>query len=157
MPRTYTPQFNAVAITAAQDIFQITPVAGKPVKILGLVIGQYSDVGDAASENLNVKISRGWATTGSGGTDLTTTSPPADPSDGAAGFGAKVNNTTVASAGTEVVLFSDVWNTQAGYQMWFPEGAQYGCNSTTGVILTVRITAPADSITTNATLFVQEG
>lgn len=157
MARTYMVPINAVAVTAAQDLWQITPVAGKPVRILGLVIGQYTDVGDAASENLSLKISRGWATTGSGGTDLTTTSPPCDPSDGAAGFNAKINNTTVASAGTEVPLFGDAWNTQAGYQMWFPEDSQPGCNSTTGVILTARITAPADSITVNGTLFVREG
>lgn len=157
MARTYMVPINAVAVTAAQDLWQITPVAGKPVKVLGLVLGQYTDVGDAASENLSLKISRGWATTGSGGTDLTTTAPPVDPSDGAAGFNAKINNTTIASAGTEVKLFPDVWNTQAGYQMWFPEGAQPACNSTTGVILTVSITAPADSITVNGTLFVEEG
>lgn len=157
MARTYTVPFTGVAITAAQDIFQITPVAGKPIKILGLVLGQYTDVGDAASENLSLKISRGWGTTGSGGTDLTTTAPPVDPSDAAAGFNAKINNTTVASGGTEVKLFGDVWNTQAGYQMWFPEGVQPGCNSTTGGILTVTITAPADSITANGTLFVVEG
>ena len=37
------------------------------MKILGLVIGQYSDVGDANAENLSVKISRGWGTSGAGG------------------------------------------------------------------------------------------
>lgn len=157
MARTYMVPINAVTVSAAQDLWQITPVAGKPVKILGLVLGQSSDVGDAASETLNLKISRGWATTGSGGTDLTTTAPPVDPSDAAAGFNAKINNTTVASAGTEVKLFADTFNTQAGYQMQFPEGCQPGCSSTTGVILTVTISAPADSITLSGTLIVEEG
>lgn len=155
MARTYTVPFTAVSVSAAQDLFEVTPTAGKAVKVLGLVLGQYSDVGDANSENLSVKISRGWATSGSGGSAGAPV--PVDPSDAAAGFASEVNNTTIASAGTEVVLFSDVWNTQAGYQMWFPEGAQPSCNSTTGVILTVRITAPADAITANGTLFVQEG
>lgn len=153
MPRTYSVQFNAVSVSAAQDLFEITPADDKPVRILGLVLGQYSDVGDAASENLNVKISRGWGTSGSGGT--APTPAPLDAVDTAAGFTAEVNNTTVASTGTEVVLFSDVWNTQAGYQVWFPEGAQPQC-SQGQTMLTVRITAPADAITANGTLFVQE-
>lgn len=154
MPRTYTVPFTAVAITAAQDLWEITPADDKPVRILGLVIGQYTDVGDAASENLSVKISRGWGTSGSGGSAPTPS--PLDPADSAAGFTAETNNTTVASTGTEVVLFSDVWNTQAGYAQWFPEGAQPECSQANGAILTVRITAPADSITTNGTIFVQE-
>lgn len=154
MARTYTVPFTAVSVSAAQDLWEITPADDKPVKILGLVIGQYSDVGDAASENLSVKISRGWGTSGSGGTAPTPS--PVVPVDTAAGFTAEVNNTTVASTGTEVVLFSDVWNTQAGYQMWFPEGTQPECTQASGAILTVRITAPADAVTANGTLFVQE-
>lgn len=154
MARTYTIPFTAVSVSAAQDLWEITPADDKPVKILGLVIGQYSDVGDANAENLSVKISRGWGTSGSGGSPGAPV--PVAPADSAVGFSAEINNTTVASTGTEVVLFSDVWNTQAGYQMWFPEGAQPGCSQATGVILTVRITAPADAITANGTLFVSE-
>lgn len=155
MARTYTVPFTAVSVSAAQDLWEITPADDKPVKVLGLVLGQYSDVGDAASENLSVKISRGWGTSGSGGS--TPTPSPLDPVDTAAGFTAEANNTTVASTGTEVVLFSDVWNTQAGYQMWFPEGAQPECSQANGTMLTVRITAPADAVTANGCLFVQEG
>lgn len=154
MARTYAVSFNAVSVSAAQDLFEITPADDKPVKILGLVIGQYSDVGDASAENLSVKVSRGWGTSGSGGSAPTPS--PVGQADAAAGFTAETNNTTVASTGTEVVLFSDVWNTQAGYQMWFPEGAQPGCSQATGAILTVRITAPADAVTANGTLFVSE-
>lgn len=154
MARTYTVPFTAVSVSAAQDLWEITPADDKPVKILGLVIGQYSDVGDSASENLSVKISRGWGTSGSGGSAGAPV--PVGHNDSAVGFAAEVNNTTVASSGTEVVLFSDVWNTQAGYQMWFPEGCQIGCSQATGAILTVRITAPADAITANGTLFVSE-
>ena len=154
MARTYTVPFTAVSVSAAQDLWEITPADDKPIKILGLVLGQYSDVGDAASENLSVKISRGWGTSGSGGSAGAPV--PVGQADSAVGFAAEVNNTTVASTGTEVVLFSDVWNTQAGYQMWFPEGAQIGCSQATGAILTVRITAPADAITANGTLFVSE-
>lgn len=153
MPRTYTVQFNAVAITAAQDLFEISPADDKPVRLLGLVVGQYSDVGDSNSENLSLSIIRGYTSSGSGGSAFTAL--PLDPNDSAAGFSAEINNTTVANTGTAVTLWSDVWNTQAGYQVWFPEGAQPQASQANTTIV-VRITAPADSITTNATLIVQE-
>ena len=155
MARTYTVPFTAVSVSAAQDLWEITPADDKPIRVLGLVLGQYSDAGDANAEILSVKISRGWGTSGSGGT--TPTPSPVDPADAAAGFATEMNNTTVASTGTEVVLFGDTWNTQAGYQMWFPEGTQPECSQANGAILTVRITAPADAITANGTLFVSEG
>ena len=153
MPRTFAVSFNAVAITAAQDLFEISPADDKPVRLLGLVVGQYSDVGDANSENLSLSIIRGYTSSGSGGSAFTAL--PLDPNDSAAGFSAEINNTTVANTGTAVTLWSDVWNTQAGYQVWFPEGAQPQASQANTTIV-VRITAPADSITTNATLIVQE-
>ena len=153
MPRTFAVSFNAVAITAAQDLFEISPADDKPVRLLGLVVGQYSDVGDANSENLSLSIIRGYTSSGSGGSAFTAL--PLDPNDSAAGFSAEINNTTVANTGTAVTLWSDVWNTQAGYQVWFPDGAQPQASQANTTIV-VRITAPADSITTNATLMVQE-
>lgn len=153
MPRTYAVSFNAVAITAAQDLFEISPADDKPVRLLGLVVGQYSDVGDANSENLGISIIRGYTASGSGGS--TPTPAPMDGIDTAAGFAAETNNTTVANTGTAVTLWSDVWNTQAGYVNWFPEGAQPQASQANTTIV-VRITAPADSVTTNGTLIVQE-
>lgn len=153
MPRTYAVQFNAVAITAAQDLFEITPADDKPVRLLGLAVGQYSDAGDTNAEQLGISIIRGYTTSGSGGSAPTPT--PLEAADTASGFTAEVNNTAVANTGTAVTLWSDVWNTQAGYMVWFPEGAQPHCSQASTTIV-VRITAPADSITTNGTLYVQE-
>lgn len=153
MPRAYAVTFNAVAITAAQDLFEISPADDKPVRILGMVLGQYTDFGDAQAEQLGLSIIRGYTASGSGGTAPTPS--PLDGIDTAAGFAAEVNNTTVANTGTAVTLFSDVWNVQAGYQVWFPEGVQPQASQANTTIV-VRMTAPADSITTNGTLFVQE-
>lgn len=162
MSRTYSISISAGSLTANStnptDLFEILTVRDKPaVRILGLVIGQSSDVGDANSENLSIKISRGWTTSGSGGG--TVTAVPLDGLDSAASFATvETLNTTTASAGTEVVLFADVWNTQAGYQMWFPEGVQpyLPITTATAYYTTVRLTAPADTVTISATLFVQE-
>lgn len=151
--RTYSVIFNAVAVSAAQDLFEITPADDKPCEIVSLSIGQYSDAGDAASELLGIQIIRGHTTTGSGGSAPTPV--PLNPNAAAAGFTAEVNNTTIASAGTTTVLHSDAFNVQAGYNYIPPLDARpvVGQGNTT---LVVRITAPADALTMNGTLVVRE-
>ena len=151
--RTYIVTFNAVAVSAAQDLFEITPADDKPVEIVSLNIGQYSDAGDAASELLGIQIIRGFTTSGSGGSAAT---PAALNSNGAAaGFTAEVNNTTLANTGTTTTLLSDAFNVQAGYSYIPPLDARpvIGQGNTTAVI---RITAPADALTMNGTLVVRE-
>lgn len=153
MARCYTVTFNAVAITAAQDLFEITPADDKPVNLLGLFLGQTTDFGDAQDETLGLQIIRGHATGGSGGS--APTPGPMDGIDTAAGFTAEVNNTTVATTGSTVTLWSDAWNVRAGYGLWFPEGTQPRASQANTTIV-VRMTAPTDSITANGTLVVAE-
>jgi hypothetical protein len=151
--RTYAVTFNAVAVTAAQDVFEITPADDKPCEIVSLSLGQYTDAGDAQAELLGIQIIRGFTASGSGGSAATPT--PMSPNATAAGFTAEVNNTTLANTGTTTTLLSDAWNVQAGYQYIPPLDARpmVGQGNTT---LVVRITAPADSITLNGTLVVRE-
>jgi hypothetical protein len=66
-PIIYGAEISAVAVTAATDIFQITPVADRPVVIYSLVLGQTTDLGDAAEEVLMIGLYRD-VTAGSGGT-----------------------------------------------------------------------------------------
>lgn len=154
MPRYYTVTFNAVAATAAQDLFEITPADDKPVTILGWALDQTSDFGDAQAEQLGLQVIRGYTGSGSGGSSATP--GPLDGIDTAAGFAAEVNNTTLAATGTGVVLWSAGWNVQAGCRDFLPEGMQPRCSQAqTSIVL--RQTAPADSITLNGTLFVAEG
>lgn len=153
MGREYTVSFIAVAVTAAQDLFEITPADDKPVNLIGLFIGQTSDAGDAADELLQVSVIRGFTASGSGGS--APTPAPLDPIDTAAGFTAEVNNTTVANTGTSVTLHTDTFNVRAGYQMWWPPEA-YPRASQANTTIVVRITAPADSLTMSGTLYVQE-
>jgi hypothetical protein len=151
--RTYAVTFNAVAATAAQDVFEITPADDKPCEIVSLSLGQYSDAGDSQAELLGIQIIRGFTASGSGGSSATPT--PMSPNSTAAGFTAEVNNTTLANTGTTTTLLSDAFNVQAGYQYIPPLDARpmVGQGNTT---LVVRITAPADSITLNGTLVVRE-
>jgi hypothetical protein len=151
--RIYTVVFSAVAVSAAQDLFEITPADDKPVEIVGIELGQSSDAGDAADELLQISIIRGFTASGSGGS--APTPAPLSPADGAAGFTAEVNNTTVANTGTSVTLHTGCWNVRAGYINWFPEGVRPAASQANTTIV-VRTTAPADALTMSGTLYVRE-
>lgn len=153
--RYYTVTFSAVAVTAAQDLFELTPAAQKPIEICGIEIGQTSDAGDAADELLQLSIIRGLATSGSGGS-APTPAPMGSSAGTASGFTAEVNNTTVATSGTAVTLWTTAFNVRAGYINWFPEDIRPGA-SATNTLLVVRLTVPADSLTMSGTLYVREG
>lgn len=156
MGRVYTVGFDNVSVSAIQDLFELTPADDKPIKLRGLVISQtgVGDIGDAAEEFLPIKISRGFTTSGSGGSAPT---PQAlDSAGAAAGFTAEVNNTTVANTGTETVLHYDNFNVRAGYMIWFPQDCEPKA-SQANTTMTVRLTrAPADAITLSGTLYVEE-
>lgn len=154
MSRMYSVEFENVAVTAAQDFFEIAPVADKPVLLHSLYIAQVSDVGDAAEEMLRYRVIRGHTTSGSLGT--VATPRPLNGHAGAAGFTAEVNNTTIASAGTAVNLHSDAFNIRAGLQMvWTPETRPL-CKNADGVIVVRLLAAPLDSLTMAGTLYVAE-
>jgi hypothetical protein len=151
--RVYSVIFSAVAVSAAQDLFELTPADDKPIEIVGIELGQSSDAGDAADELLQISIIRGFTASGSGGS--APTPAPLNPNDTAAGFTAEVNNTTVATTGTSVTLQTTCWNVRAGYIQWFPEGMRPSASQGNTTLL-VRQTAPADAITMSGTLYVRE-
>ena len=154
MGRVYSVNFENVAVTAAQDFFEVSPADDKPVKILGLFLSQSTELGDAAEEMLRVQVIRGHATGGSGGSAATPVA--VDSADPAAGFAAKVNNTTIASAGTAVNVHSDTFNVRAGLQLfWTPETAPIARQGDTTIVVRL-LAAPADSITMGGTLYVEE-
>ncbi len=67
MGRVYSVNFENVAVTALQDLFEISPADDKPVRILGLFLSQSTELGDAAEEMLRIQVIRGHNTGGSGG------------------------------------------------------------------------------------------
>ena len=153
--REYTVEFEATAVTAQVDFFEISPADDKPCEVYGLFLSQSSDVADAAEEILRYRVIRGHATSGSGGSAPTPV--PLNPSDGAAGFAGETLNTTIASTGTAVNLHSGMFNIRVGEALWLPEGAEWGVTQGAGVRLVVRLmAAPTDSLTMSGTLYVRE-
>lgn len=154
--RVYTVVFANVSLAAIQDLFEISPGDDKPVEILGLELTQVglADVGDASEEILRFAFIRGHATSGSGGTAATPR--PVKRSDGAAGFTAEVNNTTIASAGTGITTHESAFNVRAGYLNWWPLGTETDASQADGTLVVRLVAAPADAITISGTLYVRE-
>jgi hypothetical protein len=153
--RAYSVEFENVSVTAAQDFFEVTPADDKPVRVAGLFLSQSSDVGDAAEEMLRIRIIRGHTTGGSGG--AAPTARPMDRSATAAGFAAETNNTTIASAGTGVNLYSDAFNIRSGLQLWFPPECMPEVSQGDVTIVVRLMAAPADALSMSGTLFLLEG
>lgn len=156
MGRFYTAQFNGVSASAAQDVFEILAATGKPFILHEIVLAQYSDYGDAAAEGLSVLIKRasGSYTSGSGGSTPTLNKHLTN--DAAAGPTPEANNTTQASAGsgTLTTIRADAWNVQAGYQYLPPPEQRITFLPAEAVV--VSITAPADAISLNGSIVIEE-
>lgn len=156
----FTATFAAVSVSAAQDVFELTAPSTSRVRVKEIRIGQYSDFGDAAAEILSVQVIRGYTTAGSGGAAVTPSN--LEPWSRAAAATVARNNTTVAQDGSAQILIADSFNIQAGW--WWkgdpPDPIRGYVGSeiqlAPGAILVVRITAPADAITTNATIVFEE-
>ena len=151
--RVYTVNFNGVAVTAQQDLFEIVAAAGKPCRIVALQLSQSTEVGDAQEEGLNVILKAGQSASGSGGS--TATPVPLNSTDAAAGFTAEVNNTSKAASGTIVTHDAFSWNVRAPFIfIWPPE---MRIELTGSRRFTVELgSTPPDSITMSGTLYVEE-
>jgi hypothetical protein len=147
----YAVTFAAVAVAAAQDLFELVAPADKTLAVRRITIGQYTDFGDSAAEILSVRAIRGYTTGGSGGSAAT---PAPLSGSGTSGAAAEVNNTTVAKDGTAVTLLADVFNIAAGF-LWAPAPAEF-ILVPPSARLVVTVTAPADSLTMNGTLIFEE-
>ena len=154
MARIYTAQFNGVAVTAQQDLFELVAGTNTPITIHEIFLSQTTEIGDAQEEGLSILIKQGSTTTGSGGS--TPAAVPRDLDDSASAATVKANNTTKATAGTIVTNAAYSWNVRAPLQILFtPEMRLYAKGTRR---LTVELaTTPADSITVSGTITWSEG
>ena len=150
MGRFYSVTFEEVAVTAAQDLFEIVAASDSVVVIHSVSVSQSSDAGDAASEMLNLLYHRG-STSGSSGT--TPTPAPLNLGDAAFGGTTEVNNTTQGTPGTK--LRAECWNVLAGY-IWQPTPEERIYISPSGRVIIELQTAPSDSLTMSGTIIIEE-
>jgi hypothetical protein len=157
--RAYTVPFSAVAVTAKMDLFYLKPAADKPISLEWFEIaasGGTADAGDAQEELLDIRVIKlpATVTVGSGGTAPTPS--PLATNDAAAGFTARVNDTTVATtSGTALTMHPSGWNNRVpGVWLPPPEHRQLVANAQA---IVVRLeTAPADSILLSGVAYVRE-
>lgn len=152
----YTIPLTHSAVSAQQDLIAIVAHASKPAILLGFCLSQGgggNDVGDAQEEMLTILVKSGQTTAGSGGAAITPTQN--DPNSAAAGFTARGNDTTKASAGTIVTHYTDSWNVRGPFNIILPEPMQILLPA--GRRLTIELaTTPADAVNIGGYAVVQE-
>lgn len=157
MGRLYTASFKGIAVTAAQDLVEILGASDSVTFVRRWLLSQTTEAGDAAEENLLLTTNRGVGavTSGSGGGSIT-----AQPvHDGDAAFGGTIerNNTTqmVVGSGTLEELEAHAWNVRVPYDCtYLPEDRPV---ISPGNRWTLELeTVPADSITMNLTVWLEE-
>lgn len=142
------------------DLISIQPADDKPCRLVGWIIGQSSEVGDAAEENLRLTVRHMTATVtiGSGGSAVTpVANRPGTADIAAAGFTARCNDTTVATtSGASTIMEELAWNVRSSpWERWIPE--ELRPVAVQGEALIVRLeSTPADDITGELVFFVEE-
>lgn len=149
----FTVGFDAVAITAQQDLIALATASQKPIWIHEIQIFQTSDFGDAQDEILPVVVKRGATTVGSGGSSATPVAT--DGGSASSGVTARVNDTTIASGGTIVSLPRLPFNVRAGL-IWVPTpSCQIYVVGSSRIVVGLTGT-PADSLTCSGFMTYEE-
>ncbi len=150
MGRIYSASFEEVAVTAAQDLFEVVAPADASVIIHSVTITQSTDAGDAQAEMLPILIHRGTAT-GSGGSSVTAS--PLQVGDAAFGGTVEANNTSQSVEGT--FLHAEAFNVQIGFY-FLPPPEDRPVVSPSALFIVELQAAPDDSITVNGTVVFEE-
>lgn len=157
--RAYAVEFHAVAVAAQQDFFYIKPTTDKICAIEAVYlsnVGVAADAGDAQEELLRVELIRLPATVTAGSVGNSMTPNPLSTNDTAAGFTARINDTTVATtSGTALNLHSDGWNVRIPYVYLPPPEHRVLVANAQAVVFRL-VSTPTDSVTCNGTMIVRE-
>lgn len=141
------------------DLLNISPADDKPCMLVGWSIGQTSEEGDAQAEALRLTVRKltGTITDGTGGATATPLTPPGL---AAAGFAARVGDSTVATqtGGADDVIEEHGWNIQASpWERRLTEEEQMATLVRQGERLIVRSEdTVADDLTVSITFFIRE-
>lgn len=141
------------------DLVVIQPASNKSCALVGWILGQSSEVGDAAEENVRITVRHMTATlTVTGGTSVTpVANRPGTGDVAAAGFTASANHTTVTTtSGTSVIMEELGWNIRnSPWERWIPEEHRPLAINGEGLMVRLESTL-ADDITAELVFFVME-
>lgn len=160
MGRIYTVPYQGTVTAAGTDadLFALKPAAGKPIRLRGLKLCQWSEVGDAQEEGLRISIARMTATItdGSGGGSVTPV--PVQGNTPASGFTARCNDTTVATtSGSTTIIEEFAWNVRnSPFETWWPDpDFAPDAKNAEGIIIRMQTTL-ADDASFAMTAYVEE-
>ena len=161
MPRIYRVPYTGTLAnsTGDSDLLIIQPADDKPCRLAGWIMGQSTETGDSAEENLRITVRHMTATlTVTGGTGVTPVANRAGTTDvAAAGFTATCNATTVTTtSGTSVIAEEQAWNIRSSpWERFIPEEFRPIAIQGEGILVRMEST-PADDITGELTFLVEE-
>ncbi len=159
MARYYSVPYTGTLTNAGgnADLLEILPADDKPVTLCGFILGQTTELADAAEENLGLSIIR-MAATVTGGNGTAVTPLPMDGADTAAGAAVECNGATVATtSGASTVLSYFSWNVRnTPCDVWFPPEFQPSAKQGEGLFVRCDTTV-TDDITIYVTFFIKEG
>jgi hypothetical protein len=153
--RMYTVHLAPAAATVALDLVELTPGDDKPICIHGFRVYQTTELGDAAEEVIGLAWVRGNATTGSGGNSSVAVTPK-NPNDAAATVTCETGNTTAASTGTPLTVYSTGWNVRAPLEVVFTPEQRIWCTQAQTLLVLRMLAAPGDSTTIGCSVDLEE-
>jgi len=162
MPRMYrVPYTGTIAnSTGDTDLVVIQPADDKPCRLVGWMIAQSSEIGDAQEESPRITLRHMTATvTVTGGTSVTpVANRPGTTDIVAAAFTATCNCTTVSTtSGTSTIMEELAWNERSSpWERYIPEELRPAAIQGEALIVRLESTV-ADDLTGNLTFFVEEG
>lgn len=153
----YTAVFEDIAVTVAQDLFEIAAPADACVVVHAVRMGQSSDAGDAQAEMLSISMVRGEGTVTSGAGGAAVTPNPLEKGFPAAGSVVERNNTTkmVIGTGALKVMLNEAFNVQVGW-LYQPVPEERIVISPSDRLTVELVAAPADSLTMSGQIVFEE-
>ena len=160
----YTVTFGATGITGGgaviaaasgdYDLFTIVPAAAKHCEIVGLSIGNKTEVAEAQEEMVELAMIRGFTTAGTGGAAATVVA--LSPSSPAAGFTARTLDSAVATVGTTALLWRDTFNIRAGIFVLLPPEMRPEVRNAEMLVVRMTSALSPDDANMVGTLWVRE-
>ncbi len=148
MGRIYTVEFTDITVTAIQDFFQLEAIT-VPVVLHALFLSQNTDTGDAAAENLTVRIRKVTDAVGD-----VTVEGKLDSRDSAALANLNVNDETPLTTGAKTIHV-ECWNIAIPF-IWMPP-PELRITVPVDDVVTVNLVAdPTDSLTMSGVMYFEE-
>jgi hypothetical protein len=150
----FTYPIPATALsTNPTDLWCVTGSTLSRVAIREIIIGQYSDAGDAQAEMLPIQLWRGSTAIG-GGSAITGRNTKGWSGAPTAGSSVTGPSTTLASTASAVVVLADTFNVMGGYRHYPVPAERFILDQ--GQRFHIRLGAANDALTIHGTLKLQE-